>query len=108
MSQEFEARVALVTGGSRGIGRAIALQLAEGGADVAITYANRPGPAEETVAAIQKLGRRGRRQTWTRQTQAKTLLCDHLAEEAEAGRLGQEQTPPRHCSGAWPTPQWRC
>jgi 3-oxoacyl-[acyl-carrier protein] reductase len=59
MSQEYEARVALVTGGSRGIGRAIALQLAEGGADVAITYANRPGPAEETVAAIQKLGRRG-------------------------------------------------
>jgi len=58
MSQEFESRVALVTGGSRGIGRAIALQLAEGGADVAITYANRPGPAEETVAAIQKLGRR--------------------------------------------------
>lgn len=58
MSQEFASRVALVTGGSRGIGRAIALQLAANGADVAITYASRPGPAEETVGAIQALGRR--------------------------------------------------
>jgi 3-oxoacyl-[acyl-carrier protein] reductase len=58
MGLEFESRVALVTGGSRGIGRAIALQLAAGGADVAISYANRPEPAAETVAAIEKLGRR--------------------------------------------------
>ncbi|MCY2966943.1 MAG: SDR family NAD(P)-dependent oxidoreductase, partial [Planctomycetota bacterium] len=59
MSQEFASRVALVTGGSRGIGRAIALQLAAGGADVAISYASRPGPADETVAAIKALGRKG-------------------------------------------------
>ncbi len=59
MSQEFASRVALVTGGSRGIGRAIALQLAAGGADVAISYASRPGPADETVAAIRALGRKG-------------------------------------------------
>jgi len=50
--------LALVTGASRGIGRAIALQLAAGGADVAISFANRPEPAAETVAAIEKLGRR--------------------------------------------------
>lgn len=55
---EFAGRVALVTGGSRGIGRAIALQLARGGADVAISYATRREPADETVAAIKALGRK--------------------------------------------------
>ncbi|MDP7277674.1 MAG: SDR family oxidoreductase [Planctomycetaceae bacterium] len=58
MSGEFEGRVALVTGGSRGIGRATALQLAAGGSDVAISYGSRVGPAEETVADIESLGRR--------------------------------------------------
>lgn len=58
MKAEFTDRVALVTGGSRGIGRATALQLARGGADVAISYATRVGPAEETIADIQALGRK--------------------------------------------------
>ncbi|MFM8285183.1 MAG: SDR family NAD(P)-dependent oxidoreductase [Planctomycetaceae bacterium] len=58
MSADFANRVALVTGGSRGIGRAIALQLAAGGADIALSYATRPEPAAETCAAITALGRR--------------------------------------------------
>ncbi|MGH8983685.1 MAG: SDR family NAD(P)-dependent oxidoreductase [Acidimicrobiia bacterium] len=54
----LDGRVALVTGGGRGIGRAIALALAEDGADVAITYRRDQEAASETVAALEKLGNR--------------------------------------------------
>lgn len=56
MSQALHGKKALVTGGSRGIGRAIAERLAAEGATVAITFnANREG-ADETVSAIDKAG----------------------------------------------------
>jgi len=48
----LEGRVALVTGGSRGIGRAAAVALAEAGADVVITYRERADAAHEVVAAF--------------------------------------------------------
>jgi 3-oxoacyl-[acyl-carrier protein] reductase len=54
----LEGRVALVTGGSRGIGRAIALALATDGADVAINYRKDEQSAQQTVADIEGLGRR--------------------------------------------------
>jgi 3-oxoacyl-[acyl-carrier protein] reductase len=58
MSLAFENRVALVTGGSRGIGRATALLLAREGADVAISYASRSREAEQVIAEIRALGRK--------------------------------------------------
>jgi len=51
-------KVALVTGGGRGIGRAIALRLAGEGADVAINYFRNRAPAEETAREIKALGQR--------------------------------------------------
>lgn len=50
---------ALVTGGAKRIGRAIALELARAGADVVITYRTSSDEAVETVDAIEQLGRRG-------------------------------------------------
>ncbi len=55
---DLSGRLALVTGGSRGIGRAAALALAGAGADVAITYVNARRNAEEVGAEILAMGRR--------------------------------------------------
>ncbi|PWS43814.1 oxidoreductase, partial [Streptomyces sp. ZEA17I] len=52
-------RAALVTGGSRGIGAAVALRLAEAGVDVAITYVRDEEAARAVVAKIEGTGRRG-------------------------------------------------
>lgn len=56
---QLAGKVALVTGGSRGIGAATALRLAEEGADVALTYVSATDRAQEVVKAIEALGRRG-------------------------------------------------
>ena len=56
----LSGRVALVTGGSRGIGRAIALALAEDGADVAISFRRDADAAKQTVQDIEALGRRAK------------------------------------------------
>jgi 3-oxoacyl-[acyl-carrier protein] reductase len=68
-------RTALVTGGSRGIGRATALLLARAGADVALTYHRRNADAEQVVAEIEALGRRA------------VAIGGDLADPAVSGRM---------------------
>ncbi|MFH5804988.1 3-oxoacyl-[acyl-carrier-protein] reductase [Alienimonas sp. DA493] len=72
-TQPFEGRTALVTGGSRGIGRACAEMLAAGGAKVGVVYAGNTAAADETVAAIAAAG-----------GQAEAMQCDVTNNEAAA------------------------
>ncbi|QKW46298.1 SDR family NAD(P)-dependent oxidoreductase [Streptomyces microflavus] len=69
-------RAALVTGGSRGIGAATALRLAEAGADVAITYVQDEEGARAVVAKIEGTGRRG-----------VALRCDAAEADTAAGAV---------------------
>jgi NAD(P)-dependent dehydrogenase (short-subunit alcohol dehydrogenase family) len=60
MDIDLSGRTALVTGASRGIGKAIALSLAEAGADVAVNYRKDAGAADETVREIEAMGRKAK------------------------------------------------
>lgn len=56
---DLSGKKALVTGGTRGIGKAIALALADAGADVAVNYLRQKAPAQETLKAIEARGAKG-------------------------------------------------
>ena len=81
MNLELEGKVALVTGGSRGIGRAIALRLAQEGADVAVC-ARTEGTAQKTAEEIAALGVRslGRAVDVSDMEQAAALVTEVVAE----------------------------
>ena len=59
MKLGLEGKSAIVTGGSLGIGRSVAIELAREGADVAVNYRSHDDEAKQVVAEIEKLGRKG-------------------------------------------------
>ena len=80
------SRVAVVSGGSRGIGKAICLALAEDGCDVVVNYRRDADAADDTVAAVELLGRRA--------IAVAASVDDYAACEAMIARAADELGPP--------------
>ena len=79
MNRKLEGKIALITGGSRGIGAAIAKRLATDGADVAITFTKGADAAASVVKEIERDGR-------------KAIAIQADASDAEAGKAAVEKT----------------
>lgn len=90
MTSEFRGKIALITGSGRGIGRAIALYLAERGADIGINFFRNRAPAEKTARDIRGLGRRA----WVVKANVGELAdVERMFQELDAG-LAAEGLPP--------------
>src|ERR1700674_4245476 len=79
MSQKLEGKIALITGGSRGIGAAIAKRLAADGANVAITYTKGADAAASVVKELERAG-------------AKAIAIQADAADANASKAAVEKT----------------
>ena len=89
--EDFPQGVALVIGGSGGMGRTICEHLAEAGSDVALTYHSNAGRAAEAVAAVEALGRRGLALQLALENEAGIRAAvDGLAARADAGDTGAD------------------
>ena len=100
-SDRLTDRVALITGGDSGIGRAIALAFAREGADVSVSYLEADEDARETVAIVE---REGRRATALRGDVADEAWCKELVNarsRISVGSTFSSRTPqPRRCTTA--------
>lgn len=74
---DFKGKTAIVTGGSRGLGRAVCLELAKGGANVALCYAGNDAAAQKTAKDVEAAGGK-----------ALALRCD-VADAAQVGALAE-------------------
>ncbi|MEU8870206.1 3-oxoacyl-ACP reductase family protein [Streptomyces javensis] len=81
----LDGKAALVTGGSRGIGEAVAIRLAEEGADVALTYHSQAERAADVVDRIKALGRRA----WAVQADGVDAQAVRAAVEGTAAEFGR-------------------
>ena len=81
----LEGRLALISGASRGVGRAIAIGLAEDGADVAVNYSRDADAAAETVEAVRKLGRKA--------NAYQASVQDYAQDEEMVQRINSEMGP---------------
>ena len=85
-SQKLKGKIALITGGDSGIGRAVAIAFAEQGADVVISYLNEDKDAEETGAMVAKFGRKAK---LIKGDVSENSHCQYIVKEtiAEYGKL---------------------
>lgn len=79
---ELEGKASIVTGGSRGIGREVALVLAESGSDVAVVYQSQADKAAEVIEHIERMGRRALAiQTDVSRAEEVHAMVDRVADE---------------------------
>ncbi|MGD9214264.1 MAG: 3-oxoacyl-ACP reductase FabG [Desulfobacteraceae bacterium] len=85
MDEKQKKRIAIVTGASKGIGRAVSVELAARGYEVIINYRSDHKGAQETLAAVENLGARGRLACFdVTDAQASLTILEKLADEYES------------------------
>ena len=101
MNNALDGKVALVTGGGRGIGAAVAMRLAREGADVALTYQQNQHRADEVVDQIKAAGRRAVAIRADSSDTAAVVAAVDQVTGSWAGWTSWSTTPARSCSDRW-------